>query len=120
MKRFLSFLTSFLFLIWILPLGVFIKPSQEKEFCNGRRAICLCTKLMAKMKDQGCTKKIWIQNAPVKEEGPSAGFNQHFLLSQMSLFLKSSHFASIILQQNPYQFLLVRQLDPVPKVIFLS
>ena len=30
------------FILWILPLGFFIKPSQEKFACDGQRAICMC------------------------------------------------------------------------------
>jgi len=35
--------TIIFFFAWLLPLGVFITPSQEKIACGGKRAICLCS-----------------------------------------------------------------------------
>ncbi len=43
MKHFVSFFTIIVFFLWLLPLGVFIKASQEKIACGGKRAICLCS-----------------------------------------------------------------------------
>jgi hypothetical protein len=119
MKRFLSFCISFVFFVWILPLGIFVRPSQEKEFCSGARAICLCTHLVAKVKDKGLMKKLISQSsAPVKEEGQ--GYSHHFLLSQIESLLKSPTIASTNLQRIAYKLLLVRSLDPVPKNTCLS
>ncbi len=50
MRRHAALLTICLFLIWILPLGIFIKPSQEKITCDGQRAICMCHHMEAKVK----------------------------------------------------------------------
>ena len=43
MQRAVSSFVVILFLTWILPLGYFIKPSQEKISCDGQRAICMCS-----------------------------------------------------------------------------
>ncbi len=43
MKHFVGFFTIALFFLWLLPLGIFIKPAQEKIACGGKRAICLCS-----------------------------------------------------------------------------
>lgn len=48
MHKIIGSLTALLFFIWILPLGVFIKPSQEKKICGGQRAICMCSHMMTK------------------------------------------------------------------------
>lgn len=57
MQRTLSLTVLAIFFIWILPLGAFIKPSQEKKVCNGQRAICLCSHLIiAKQKDKWAGK----------------------------------------------------------------
>ncbi len=48
MRKIIFSITALVFLIWILPLGIFIKPSQEKVACNGQRAICLCTHRLGK------------------------------------------------------------------------
>lgn len=48
MRFSVSSLTMLLFFIWILPLGFFIKPSQEASACGGQRAVCLCSHTDAK------------------------------------------------------------------------
>jgi hypothetical protein len=42
MKRLSILFLVIIFSFWILPLGVFIKPAQEKSACGGERAICMC------------------------------------------------------------------------------
>lgn len=32
-------------LAWVLPLGAFIKPSQEKTACGGKRAFHMCSSM---------------------------------------------------------------------------
>ena len=48
MNRFFCLFLSTVFFLWILPLGVLIKPAQQMLFCGGQRAICLCTHLVNK------------------------------------------------------------------------
>ncbi len=43
MKRFVGFFSAVSVLLWVLPLGSFIKPSQEKSACNGNRAFHMCS-----------------------------------------------------------------------------
>ena len=48
----MRFLTSFVLLclfLWLLPLGAFIKPSQEKIACDGHRAFHMCSMMMGKI-----------------------------------------------------------------------
>lgn len=32
-------------LLWVLPLGAFIRPSQEKTVCGGKRAFHMCSSM---------------------------------------------------------------------------
>lgn len=41
--KILSFTIVAIFMTWLVPLGFFIKPAQEKTACGGQRAICLCS-----------------------------------------------------------------------------
>jgi hypothetical protein len=43
MKRFISLLSALTIFVWIMPLGAFIKPSQEKTACGGHRAFHMCS-----------------------------------------------------------------------------
>jgi hypothetical protein len=43
MRRWTSVVLTVAFILWILPLGIFIAPSKEKLFCDGQRAICMCS-----------------------------------------------------------------------------
>lgn len=45
---------SFLFIavvLWLMPLGAFIKPSQEKTACDGKRAFHMCS-MMGKVQTE--------------------------------------------------------------------
>jgi hypothetical protein len=42
MKRVLSAAAACAVFVWILPLGVFIRPSQEGAACHGKRAFHMC------------------------------------------------------------------------------
>ena len=48
MRHLILILTVLLFFIWILPLGFFIRPSQQKTVCDGQRGMCMCTMFMVK------------------------------------------------------------------------
>ena len=40
--RIAAFVTCAAFFLWIVPLGVFIRPSQEGKTCGGKRAFHMC------------------------------------------------------------------------------
>ena len=48
MLRIFSLFSAAVFLSWLLPLGVFIAPSQQKWVCGGQRAICMCESIPKK------------------------------------------------------------------------
>lgn len=116
MRYFVSVLTALLFFIWILPLGIFIKPSQEKVVCNGQRAICLCSHLIAKQEAKNAGKAIYkVSGTAQKEQNGPGGSSHHFLVvqkkNQINRQLSSYHQQ----QSFPYSFLVIRSIEHVPK-----
>jgi hypothetical protein len=65
MFRLSSIVTILCFFLWILPLGAFIKPSQEDTACGGKRAfhMCMCSMGMGKIRPSESTQKISFANA---------------------------------------------------------
>jgi len=47
--------------LWLLPLGAFIKPSQERIACDGKRPFHMC-QMMAGKAERPTTSKIAISN----------------------------------------------------------
>lgn len=117
MRKGVLLATLLLFIIWILPLGFFIKPSQEKKVCNGQRAICLCSKFLAKSSGQW-TDKILLKNGTNtnKEASGFGGTSQNYLVAQTSNSIykyRSSYYQ----QQSFLYFVFVaRPIEHVPKV----
>ena len=65
------------FILWVLPLGVFIKPSQEKLACDGQRAMCMCHALVPKHSDKAMEPGMALKAGPSanKENSPGSGGN---------------------------------------------
>lgn len=80
MRRIISTLMAFLFFIWILPLGAFIRPEKEEKACNGQRAICLCSHLLAKHRPQQVASSVLKSGAGAAQK-ESTGPASHFFLS---------------------------------------
>lgn len=58
-----SFIALACFCLWILPLGAFIKPSQEGTACGGKRAFHMCSMEMGKARPPESSQKISFTNA---------------------------------------------------------
>ena len=106
---------TILFFIWILPLGVFIKPFQEKLACDGQRAICMCSHLMAKQAVQNDGKafsKVGGGAQSEKDNSFSSGMcfffrdNKNLISNQISSYLQQK----LLL----HSFLVVRPIDHIP------
>lgn len=111
-RRFFYGVILLLFLIWILPLGAFIAPSQEKLACRGQRAICLCTHVAAKGKAKTWTKS---SSGTHKEEGGSSGGHNFLLITPEPLQDKNAtHFFSQ--HSLRYSLLTVCAIEHIPKV----
>jgi len=106
-----------IFTLWLLPLGAFIKPAQEKIACGGQRAICLCSHAKAKVSGKAIESGVGLKvgNSSGKEKESSGGAG-HYLsraayMSAEALRL-SSHFERQHLRyKNPF----LASLEYVPK-----
>jgi hypothetical protein len=116
MNRILNILIVFFFFIWILPLGAFFAPAQEKIACHGQRAICLCSHRVAKNEDkvvaQALTKG---PSGTHKEEGASNADHSLFVLPRDFSSDKSAAFF-FSQQQTCYSLLAVCRVEHIPKV----
>ena len=116
MKRFLILFLALSFIIWILPLGYFIKPSQEKFVCDGQRAMCMCCMMGHKAADKPMEAGIALKAASsASKEGSSSG--NYFVSAKPTVILKL-HLASVFDNQflcykNPF----FASIDYVPKAI---
>lgn len=118
MKKYISILISILFFIWILPLGVFIEPSQEQIACGGQRAICLCRHWDKRVQPNVLTQ-ISLKNfnaGTSKEESSSSGGNHYYLSvtgASHNGLLQLSAFSD---QTSLYSFRYYQSIEHVPKV----
>lgn len=117
MRKIILLLTVLLFFIWILPLGVFIKPSQEKKVCNGQRAICLCSHLIAKRVAKDASKTIYKGGggAGQKEQSGPGGASHHYLYVQKKNRFNRQYSSYHQKQSILYSFLVIRPIEHVPK-----
>jgi hypothetical protein len=114
-----SILTLCMFL-WVLPLGNFIKTSQEKSACGGGRAMHMCTMGMGKVKaPTSDASKISFTNpgSVEKTNKPSSGSAGNDFADLTSIHASKGLCADL----NELQFIFPKQsyifkLDPVPKV----
>ena len=63
MFRTITFFTTVCLLLWIMPLGAFIRPGQEKTACGGKRAFHMCSMKMGKAGPQESSQKISFTSA---------------------------------------------------------
>ena len=115
MRKIFASITILLFSIWILPLGVFIQPSKEKLACDGQRAICLCSHLIAKSADNLGQSSIKSFSSSHKEEGSSGSAGHYFLTATLD---KKNNLAAVALiydnmSLHTYQFF--RAIEHIPK-----
>lgn len=115
MRRYVGILTILLFFIWILPLGAFIRPDQEKKACNGQRGICLCSHAKARVKASGKILLTKSTGAPHKEENGSGGGNQYFLTALDSLKNIGPNTTFLREAASFYTCLFFHSLEHVPK-----
>ena len=117
MKKLLSFFLMVSFILWILPLGVFIKPSQQKIACDGQRAICMChafvPKSMGKAMEPGIALKA---GSSTSKENSSGGGGNYFVSAKPPVVL-NLQLASIFENQHLcYKNPFLAALEYVPKI----
>lgn len=118
MQRPVALLLTLLFMIWILPLGAFIKLSQEKAVCGGHRAICMCSAMKTQI-EHNPLEKCGIRSNPGSNndinDAPGFGSGTHYILTSNSPNQKASRVSVL---RNPeflnHRNLFSRQVDHVP------
>lgn len=108
-------LTALLFFIWILPLGIFIKPSFEKFACDGQRAICLCSHVKSVSAQGHAIEGFGLKanDSGNKESNASVGsfyLAQYFPLPHLTNLVVLITTAKII-----YQDPLITSIEHIPK-----
>jgi hypothetical protein len=117
MKRSLVLFLVVSFILWILPLGFFIKPSLQKLACDGQRAMCMCHIFMPKSPDHSMESSVVFKaGASTGKENTSSGGSNYFVSAKPALALNLP-FASFFENQhlcykNPY----LAALEYVPKI----
>jgi hypothetical protein len=114
MKRLLASLLLLGFILWVLPLGYFIKPSQEKSICDGQRGLCMCHVFIPKSVEKALDHGFNWRSAPApNKENNSAG--NYFISGKLAIAANPSLFLNVhqfdFSYQNPY----LAAFDPVPK-----
>lgn len=119
MRRLTSLLAVMLFFIWILPLGAFIKPSQEKFACGGQRAICLCSNTQSQAGSKPVETRNFQTNPANEEEPnvPSGSGTSHYYSTTQSVFQVVLNVfvldnSSLFVYNNPC----LKSIEHVPKV----
>jgi hypothetical protein len=116
MKKLLAALIVISFILWILPLGYFIKPSQEKLVCDGQRAICMCYMVGHKSPDKAMEPGIALKAGSSSNKENSSGGGANYFISTKPIVALNLQFASFFKDQylcykNPF----LTSLEPVPK-----
>lgn len=112
----LTYTILVVFLVWIMPLGAFINPLNNKKVCGGQRAICLC--LTDFDKKTGTIPKMIVNPSPsVNKEAASPGGASHYFLAHpeddILAAQNTGHFGT---PQHIYSVLICKSIEHIPKV----
>ncbi len=104
--------------LWLLPLGAFIKPSQEKIACDGQRPFHMCCMMSGKIRpaETGSSKVSISNSAGVNNTSKSTGSggDEFLLVDPVKLpDLKIQNWRSRA--QNPVYLLFSKTLDLPPE-----
>lgn len=117
MQRAVSSLLVIFFIIWILPLGCFIKPSQQKKFCDGQRGMCMCTIFMVKKAPSHSPNQISMPSPSSNHESSSSGGASNYFISAKPTVILNSHLTSFFQDQLfPYNSPFLVSIEQVPKL----
>lgn len=115
MSRASALFTLTVFFVWILPLGVFIKPWQEKAACGGQRAICLCSNLINKSEGKAAPVNTLRAVPPTQQKESGAGASSEFLPDRFSYALSASVFRLLMNDAFLYAFRFSALIEHVPR-----
>lgn len=81
MKKIVSVFSTIAVFFWMMPLGGFIKPSQEKAACGGQRPFHMCS--MMSQKAAKADGKVSFKNNSSERESKSqrSGADDFFLIT---------------------------------------
>lgn len=116
MKKFIAVIISSLFLLWLLPLGVFIKPSMQKLVCNGQRAICQCSHLAGKndsLKIPG--QFVYKSSGETQKEGMSPFGSHHYLWIRYESFVDKTFSHDFLDKVFLYSLFVLPSIEHIPK-----
>jgi hypothetical protein len=117
MKRILLSFLFISFILWILPLGVFIKPSQQELACDGQRAICMCHVMMPKSSDKAMEAGMALKAGSSTNKENSSGGGGNYFVSSKPMITLNLHAASVFDDQHlSYMSPFLVTLENVPKV----
>ena len=121
MSKVFSCVATLIFFVWLLPLGAFIQPSQEKKVCGGLRAICLCAPVSQLEKSSGHARTMHLVRTGVTQESPStspAGGGGENFLFPTARALPHPPLTEVAFSQREflYSLLLLKNIEHVPKV----
>jgi hypothetical protein len=116
MQRTISIFLSCVFLLWLLPLGVFISPSKEKLLCDGQRAVCLCSHASSvKAKNEDAGKTMVKAVSPAQKESSSSSGN-FYLAPRSQNNVQYVTRAFFLRHKNFYNLVVSKPVEHVPKV----
>ncbi len=119
MYRLFSLFITLCIFIWFLPLGAFIKPSQEKVACDGQRAFHMCTCSPKTVKTSSQTSKVTTFNhstsEPLSKTSSFGGTDILLAKTRNNLFFNTTSSINTFyfkLKSQPF----FRSIDHPPKI----
>jgi hypothetical protein len=116
MKKVLPLILLICFILWIAPLGFFIKPSQQKLACDGQRAFCMCHVMMTKSSDHAMETGIALKEGSSTNKENSSGGGNDFISSRPTVALTFPSTLFLINQHPCYISPFLASLEHVPKI----
>lgn len=120
MKRLASSLSALAIFVWILPLGAFIKPSQEKTACGGNRAFHMCSMGMGKLSADSSSKASFKNvTAAERHAKSSAAGENDFIITHEGEFLAPAFQRRHLSSPFFVHLYFLDLTDPPPKTLSL-
>ena len=115
-KPIISLSSLFLFTVWIMPLGAFITPEKEEKACNGQRAICLCSQLLAKQRAKRVESGgALIKNTTSLQQSVGSPSNHYFIHPHITRNWKAHKTRSYVELKHFYKSPVLDPTDKVPR-----
>lgn len=116
MKRALILFLVASFVLWVLPLGDFIKPSLKNLACDGQRAICMCHALVVKSSDKAMEPGIALKAGTAPNKQSTSGGGSNYLVSAKPVIAGLPITSLFENQYFSYKSPYLAALEYVPKV----